>query len=168
MSTIIKYGASGEPLLAHKSANSAVVMEFTTSKGGKKQTAHNPGKPSNDEEEGKTKWVPWGANNDFPRDIANLMRKSTVGRAGLHRLTKYIYGQRLITYKIESIQESGSEVLELIRDPEWLEITRRSNYNLSRLINYQDYAYYAIAFVEFIFTEDKTKVHSIYAHKASH
>lgn len=164
---MFKRSASGDPILAHKKRDSLVLMEFTN-KASKKEVVHSSGPASKEEEEGKKEWILWGANDDFPRDIAKLMRKSTVGRSGLHRLTKYIYGQRLITYKITDIQASGKEVMQLTPSEEWLEIVRRSNYNLARLITYQDYSYYAIAFVEIIFTADKTKVYSIHAHKASH
>lgn len=173
MSVIIKNSESGFPLLVHRDRGSTVLMEITQKSGANlkvdKKKTHIAADPAAEEEEGKSNgWIPWGANDDFPRAIAKLIRKSTVGRAGLQRLTKYIYGQRIMTYKVEGIEESGKEVIKMVRLPEWEAIKRRSNFNLLRLTNAQDYSYYALAYVEFIFSLDKSKVISIHAHKASH
>lgn len=172
---IIKKSDAGSPLLVHKERDSTVLMSIvnkSASNSSKVSTdpksTHKVAEPSNEEEEGKTNWIPWGNSDDFPREIAKLMRKTTVGRAGLQRLTKYLYGQRIITYKIEDIDDSGREVIKMVRLPEWEQISQRSNMKAIRLINFQDYSYYAIAFVEIIFSKDKSKVVSLHAHKASH
>lgn len=172
MSIVIKNSSEGMPLLVHRKGGSTFLMEMTSGNASKNKVnpkmTHASSSPSAEEEEGKKSWIPWGTNDDFPRVIAKLIRKSTVGRSGLQRLTKYIYGQRIITYKIKGIEESGKEVIEMVRLPGWEEIKRRSNFNAMRLINAQDYCYYAIAYVEIIFTGDKSKVHSLHVHKASH
>lgn len=172
--TVIKRSAEGNPLLVHRSNNASVVLEITNKTSGGsitkpgKKFNHQSANPSPTEEEGKKAWIPWGLNDDFPEVIARLMRKTTVGRSGLQRLTKYLYGQRMMTYKIEDITESGKETIKMIRLPEWEDIMRRSNFKALRLINGQDYAYYALAYVEIIFSADKTKVISLHPHKASH
>lgn len=170
---IIKKSSTGNPVLVHKAKGSTVLMSIPGSGKGSASTlndpklAHKNAKPSAEEEQGKKEWIPWGVNDDFPKVIANLMRKTTVGRAGLQRLTKYLYGQRIITYTIEEISESGKEVIKMKRLPEWEEIVKRSNFKGLRLINGQDYSYFAIAYVELIFNKDKSKVLSMHAHKAS-
>jgi len=170
---IIKKASNGNPLLVHKAKNSTVLLSITNKATGPNlpldpKQKHKVATPSKDEEEGKREWIPWGANDDFPIVIAKLMRKTTVGRAGLQRLTKYLYGQRIMTYKIEDITESGKETIKMVKVPEWEAIMRNSNFKGLRLINGQDYSYFALAYVEIIFSKDKSKVISIHAHKASH
>lgn len=78
-----------------------------------------------------------------------------------------MYGQRLITYKIKGISDGGKEQIEFVRDKEWELIMSRSNFKAVRLGIMQDYVWWAICFVELIFTQDKTKVYSVNFHKAS-
>lgn len=160
---------SGMPLVIHGGAGSLAALSIVPSKkGGAKVITHTGSTPSTVEEEGKTWHIPWGTSDDLPRDIAKLMRKTTVGRAGLQKLIKYLYGQRLITFKVDDITDGGKEVIKLVKDPQWQEIINRSNHNMVRLGLKQDYTYYAIAFAEIIFTGDKSKVWSVNYHKASH
>lgn len=173
--TVIQHSPSGDPLLVHGTGNNAsVVLQISNNGSGSSPTKpgkkfnHETSSTSTVEEEGKKNWIPWGVDDNFPLMIAALMRRTTVGRAGLQRLTKYLYGQRVMTYKIVDITESGKETIQMVRLPEWEEIARRSNFKANRLINFQDYSYYAIAYVEFVFTADKSKVYSMHVHKASH
>lgn len=161
---------TGMPLFIHGGAGSPASISIvpSKSKGGTAGVPHTGSTSDKDEEEGKTFHVPWGSTNDFPREIAKLMRRTTVGRAGLQRIVKYLYGQRLITFKVQNITDGGKEVIEFVRDKEWADIISRSNHNMVRLGVKQDFTWYAIAFVEIIFTGDKSKVWSVNYHKASH
>lgn len=163
--TIIHKGDTGSPLLIYKNGGASAVMAI---KHGSAKTTHLRAQPSAEETEAAKDWVPWGATDDFPEKIAKMIRKSTVGRAGLQRQTKYLYGQRTITYKVVDIDDSGREIIQMTQVPEWEEIKRRSNFNYLRLGQAQDYAYYGIAWVEMIFSADKQKVLSLHYHKASH
>lgn len=159
---------NGMPLFIHGGAGSPAALSIVPSKKGKVGVSHTGSTASKDEEEGKKEWIPWGSTDDFPRDIAKLMRKTTVGRAGLQKIVKYLYGQRLITFKVDDITDGGKEVIKLVKDLQWQEILNKSNHNMVRLGLKQDYTWYAIAFVELIFTADKSKVYAVNYHKASH
>lgn len=159
---------SGFPLLIHGGTGSPAVLSLTPSRGGAAGNPHIGAKANKEEEEGKKPWIPFGINDDFPKVIAGLMKKTTVGRAGLQRLTKYIYGQRLILFKVQNITDSGKETIELIREQKWLDILGRSNMKMVRLATMQDYTWFALAYVEFIFNGDKSLVHSINYHATSH
>jgi len=113
-------------------------------------------------------WVPWGLTDDHPRKVVELIRRSTVGKSGLQRLTKAIYGQRLFTYKISGYDIDGTPTMKHVPIPEWEEITRRSNFNLVRLALTQDYNYFGINFPELRFNGNKEKVYGIDYQKASH
>lgn len=168
MTTIIRAdGGQGMPLLVHGASGASAVISISPSKKSKLET-HTSAKPSATEEEGKTWHIPWGTTNDFPRDIAKMVQKSTVARAGLQRLVKYLYGQRLITFTLDSLSGSGKEEITLVKNQDWLDILSRSNIKAFRLTTKQDYTWFAIGFAEFIFTEDKSKVWSFNFHKASH
>lgn len=158
---------NGMPLLVHGGAGASAVISISPSKKSKLET-HTSSTPSITEEEGKTFHIPWGTTDDFPRDIVKMLRKSTVGRAGIQRLIKYLYGQRLITFTLDSLSDGGKEEITLVKNQDWLDILSRSNIKAFRLATKQDYTWYAIAFAEIIFTEDKSKVWSFNFHKASH
>lgn len=159
---------NGMPLFIHGGAGSPAALSIVPSKKGSVGVSHTGSTASKDEEEGKKEWIPWGSTDDFPRDIAKLMHKTTVGRAGLQKIVKYLYGQRLITFKVDDITDGGKEVIKLVKDANWQEILNKSNHNMVRLGLKQDYTWYAIAFVELIFTADKSKVYAVNYHKASH
>lgn len=170
--TTIKRSADGSPKFVFKSGGSA-LLSFSAKASGNPGAAGSPatyipGQPSVEEEEGKKEWIPWGTTDDFPRQIAKLIRKSTVGRAGLQLLTKSIYGQRTITYKVKDVSEGGKEVIELVKIPEWEEVKRRSNFDMLRLALTQDYAYYGIIFPQVRLNGNKSGIWAFDAHKASH
>lgn len=173
--TIVKRTASGYPAMAYREGGSALVTFDGNKNGGKAVTASSPATHvtspgSYDETLGANAnhWVPWGATDDFPRQLALLMRKSTVGRSGLRRITKNIYGQRLFTYKITGYDADSNPIIEHLVIPEWETIIRQSNFNLVRLGLYQDYAYFDINFPEIRFNGNKTKVWGIDYQKATH
>jgi len=161
---VIKRGSTGNTLYAFKSGGASLLSIGEPSP----KAAHKQGKLNSDEESGKSFFVPWGTNNDFPTQVAKLIRKSTVGRAGLQLLTKYLYGQRLMTYKVVDYDNNGQEVIKREKCPEWDEIVNRSNFNMVRLGLMQDYAYYGINFPEFRMNGNKSKIWAIDYHKASH
>lgn len=162
--SIIKRSSTGSAMYAYRSGGPVLLSIGEQSP----KAIHKQGTLSTEEETGKKLYVPWGTNNDFPRIVAKLMRKSTVGRAGLQLLTKYIYGQRLMTYKVIDMENNGQEVVQLVKCPEWDEITRRSNFDMVRLGLMQDYAYFGINFPEIRMNGNKTAVWGIDYHKASH
>lgn len=141
---------------------------FSGSAAGESSPPHKGSSASKDEESGKKDWILWGVNDDFPQYITKLIRKSTVGRAGLHHITKTLYGQRLITYEVVGLDDNGNQIIKYVRDPEWEEIVSRSNFNMLRLALCQDYAYFQLCVPEVIFNGNKTKIWSFNFHKASH
>jgi len=176
MSTVIKkFGAGGAGLVyaSNKPLATLQISGVPSGTGNKKSAAaagatHQSATPSKDEEDGKKEWIPWGANDDFPQQISKLIRKSTVGRAGLQMITKSLYGQRLITYRVKSVTGTGREEIELAPCPEWEEIVARSNFDLVRLALSQDYAYFQINMPQIRFNGNKTKIWAIDFHKMSH
>lgn len=172
MSTVIKKAPNGGAMLVYGSNMPTALVQISsqskTSTAGQPGVSHSGTIPSKDEEEGKKAWIPWGANDDFPIQISKTIRKSTVGRAGLNLITKSLYGQRLITYKVNGLSGSGKEEMVLVPCPEWEEIIQRSNINLVRLALCQDYAYFQINMPQVIFNGNKTKIWAFHFHKMSH
>jgi len=165
--TVIK-SHNGNPLFIHGASGAVAALSIKPAKVSPVSDPHKNPTPSTVEEEGKKEWIPWGSNDDFPTVIHKLMQKTTVGRAGLQKITKILHGQRLITYKIKGITDGGKEVIEYVHDPKWKELLARSNNKAIRLAQAQDYTWFALAYAEIIFTEDKTEVYSVNYQKASH
>jgi hypothetical protein len=173
--TIVKRTPSGLPALAYRDGGEVMM---TMGGGPKAQNAAPAGSPAEhlsptasfEETLGAytNHWVPWGLGDDHPRRVALMMRKSTVGRAGLQRITKTIYGQRLFTYKITGYDDESNPIIKQQPLPEWEQIKSRSNFDMVRLGLVQDYAYYGINFPEIRFNGNKTKVFGIDYQKASH
>ena len=160
----VKRGTAGNTLYAFKSGGPVLLSIGEPNA----KSAHKQGRLNSDEESGKSFYVPWGTNNDFPTQVAKLIRKSTVGRAGLQLLTKYLYGQRLMTYKVVDYDDNGQEVIKRVACPDWEKITRRSNFDMVRLGLTQDYSYFGMNFPELRMNGNKSKVWAIDYHKASH
>lgn len=161
--SVIKRSSTGSAIYAFKEGKQALLSIENAPK-----AQHKASSTSTEEEEGKNFMIPWGVNNDFPKVLAKLMRKTTVGRAGLQLLTKSIYGQRLMTYKVIDVENNGQEVIQSVRVPEWEQIIQRSNFNMVRLGLIQDYAYFGINFPEIRMNGNKSGVWAIDYHKASH
>lgn len=164
MSNKIVRGAAG-PAIVYKKGGAAVI-EFTgiRNAGKKNDPAAAPEDHENPDvtleelsRDGKP-WQPWGISDQFPIELAKLIRKSTVGRSGLQRLTKSIYGQRLMTYKVIGYADNGEEIIERLHIPEWEAIQRRSNFNVVRLALNQDYSYFGLCYPELRLNGNKTKV----------
>ncbi|MBC7416641.1 MAG: hypothetical protein H7325_00615 [Pedobacter sp.] len=164
---IIKKSVKGMPLMVFGQSAPKALVSVNTSKEMDK-AMHKEGKANKIEEEGKKEWVLWGTNDSFPKDIVRLIRKSTVGKSGLHLLTKAIYGQKLMTYKVLDYDAQGREVIQFVKDDEWETIMRQSNFNVVRLALMQDYSYFGWNVPEIRFNGNKTKVWGIDYHKTSH
>jgi hypothetical protein len=175
--TIIRRTPSGLPALAYRD-NGSALLTFNGSKTGKaagssanrSPTEHDQPEASFEEVMGAnaSHWVPWGHTDDHPRHVALMVRKSTVARAALQRMTKNIYGQRLFTYKVTGYDAESNPVIEHLPIPEWEQIIRQSNFNIVRIGLAQDYAYYGINYPEIRFNGNKTKVWGIDYQKATH
>ena len=169
--TIVRRTASGLPALAYReNGEYLITMAGKAGDPNGSPATHVDSTASAEEELGAytNHWVPWGLTDDHPSRVAELIRRSTVGRSGLQRLTKAIYGQRLFTYKITGYGDDGTPTMAHAPIPEWEAITRRANFNVVRLGLTQDYNYYGINFPEIRFNGNKTKVYGIDYQKASH
>lgn len=162
----IKRSGKGMPVMVFGAQKSALVSINTSKE--QDLAMHAEGQKNKTEEEGKKDWVLWGTADTFPQDIVKLIRKSTVGKSGLHRLTKAIYGQRLMTYVVEDYDAQGNEVIRYVRNEEWETIIRQSNFNAVRLGLMQDYMYFGWNVPEIRLNGNKTKVWGIDYHKTSH
>ncbi|WP_231424026.1 hypothetical protein [Pedobacter sp. Leaf250] len=165
--TIIRSHA-GMPLLIHGGAGAPAALSITPSKGKALATQHLNPQANDTEEENKSDWIFWGVNDDFPRDIYKMMKRTTVGRAGLQKLTTNMYGQRLIAFKVEDMSDGGKEIIKFMKYEPLNTILSRSNMKAVRLAQTQDYNWFALAYAEIIFTEDKSEVYSINYQKTSH
>src|SRR3546814_17979810 len=110
--TIIHRSPEGKPLLMYKQSGATAIMSI---KGPKAPAEHVRAQPSDEEEEQAKDWVAWGTSDDFPETVAKLIRKSTVGRSGLQRLTKYLYGQRTVTSKEVAYDAKGRDIIEGVK-----------------------------------------------------
>jgi hypothetical protein len=173
MNTVIKKAPEGGPMLIYGSQSPVALMQVssavkTKAAGGSKDENVIPyvgSSASKDEEEGKKEWVKWGVNDDFPQVISKLIRKSTVGRAGLQYLTKTLYGQRMITYKLSGVNH---DEMELVSIPQWEAIMARSNMDRLRLALCQDHSYFQLSMPQVRFNGNKTEIWSFEFHKTSH
>lgn len=171
MSTIVRRGPSG-PTLAHRNHGS-LLLTFHNRSNQPSPSAlpaeHLNAQPSILETNNSNGfWVRWGLNDDHPDKVAQLIRKSTIGRANIRRLTQAIYGQKLFTYKTIGYGEDGTEQIAYAPIPEWEAIKRRSNFNAVRIGLIQDYVYYGICYPEPLFNGNKSKVFGLDYDKASH
>jgi len=158
--TIIK-SQSGQAMFIHGGFGSQAAISITGSKPKDLPDPHRNSKASEIEEEGKKDWVLYGTNDDFPKTIRNLMNRTTVGRAGLQKLTTNMYGQRLISFKVTGYGDGSKEEIQFVNDPKLKAILGRSNMKVIRLAQTQDYNWFALAYAEIIFTDDKSEVYSI-------
>ena len=165
-SNTIKRSAQGMPVMVFGKGKTALVSVNTSKE--QDVAMHKSGQNSIIEEAGKKEWVLWGKGDSFPKDIITLIRKSTVGKGGLHRLTKAIYGQRLMTYTVEGYDAQGNEVIKYVRNEEWETILRQSNFNAVRLALMQDYMYFGWCVPEIRLNGNRTKVWGIDYQKTSH
>ncbi|HEY0056277.1 MAG TPA: hypothetical protein VGB63_13050 [Pedobacter sp.] len=161
----IDKSTNGFPAMVTKTGGSLLVT--STGTGGAPLKSQHNSSTSKKEEEGKTFFVPWGINNDFPDLVLNMVEKSTVGRAGLHYLTKMIYGQENFTYLFKGFDEQNRQLREYLDIEDWDLIQSRTNYDIVRLAQTQDYSILSMGFAEILFDGMKNKVHSISYQKAS-
>jgi hypothetical protein len=166
MKNNIKRSSNSLPIMVFGAGKSALVS-VNTSKA-QDIAMHKPAAASIVEEQGKKDWILWGTGDTFPTDIVKLIRKSTVGKSGLHLLTKAIYGQKLSTYTVEDYDSNGDEIRKYVYNEEWETILRQSNFNAVRLGLMQDYTYFGWNVPEIRFNGNKTKVWGIDYHKTSH
>lgn len=172
--TIIR-GSGGKPGLVHGKGGNSLV-EFTgrppTSPQNKAAAKDAPdpfttGAPNTEEENGKKEWVPWGTDDNFPRSIVPLIRKSTVARSALQMLTKAMYGQELFTFKVTGYNEKGQKIIEHAPCPEWETAIAQSNFDAVRLGIIQDYAWWGWCTPVIRFNGNKTKVWGFDYHKTA-
>ncbi|MGY4385641.1 hypothetical protein ACVWYN_002687 [Pedobacter sp. UYP24] len=178
MSTVIKKSSEGRTSLIYGNNAPVALMQVSTKSGSpanKSKTLDGVAVPhveataSKEEEEGKKAWIPWGVNDDFPKIVTKLIRKSTVGRAGLKFITKSLYGQRLITYKVvKGVTSGGTEVIEMVDFPEWDAILSRSNMPMVQLALSQDHAWFEMSMPQIRFNGNKTEIWAIDFQKTSH
>jgi hypothetical protein len=178
MSTVIKKTVNGGPMLIYGNNAPVALMQVSAKSGGasgRNKTSeesaipHTQATNSKEEEEGKKSWVRWGVNDDFPKVVGKLLRKSTVGRAGLKFITKSLYGQRLITYKVvKGVTSGGTEVIEMVDFPEWEAILGRSNMPMVQLGLSQDHAWFELSMPQIRFNGNKTEIWAIDYQKTSH
>lgn len=147
-----------------KSGGSLLVT--STGTGGAPLKSQHTSSTSKKEEEGKTFFVPWGTNNDFPDVVLNMVEQSTVGRAGLHYTAKMILGQENYTYVRKGFDPQGRQIREYVDIEDWEAIQERTNYELVRIGITQDYAMFSMGFAEILFDGMKNKVFSISYQKA--
>jgi hypothetical protein len=169
--TIIKRTPSGMPGLVHRNNGPVLISMGATGvkkiPGGGSPETHTGGAASKIEEEGKKEWIPWGSDDNFPMAVIPMLRKSTVGRSAVQMLTKAIYGQKLITYKVTGYN-NGQEVMEQVLLPEWEDAKRQSNFNAVRIGLAQDYNIWSICMPEIRFNGNKTKVWGFDYHRMAH
>ena len=160
----IDRAGDGRPAMVTKSGGSLLVTSTGTS-GAPLKAAHTS-TASKKEEEGKTFFVPWGPANNFPDLVLDMVEKSTVGRAGLHYLTKMTYGQDTFTYTRGGFDAQNREIRTFLDIPDWELVQSRTNYDVVRLGQTQDFSMFGTAFAEIIFDGMKGKVFSISYQKA--
>ncbi len=178
MSAVIKKSIEGGPMLIYGNDAPIALMQVSAKAGGSSSKTnssegsavpHIESTSSKEEEQGKRDWIPWGVNDDFPKVITKLLRKSTVGRAGLKFITKSLYGQRLITYKVvKGVTSGGTEVIEMVDFPQWQDILSRSNMPMVQLGLSQDHAWFEMSMPQIRFNGNKTEIWAIDYQKTSH
>ena len=165
--TIIK-SQGGQALFIHGGFGSPAAINIIPSKLTGVTETHENSKANTIEEEGKKDWVLWGKNDDFPSVIHKLIQRTTVGRAGLQKLTTNMYGQRLISFEVTGYGTGSNEEIKFVKDAKLQELLSRSNMKVIRLAQTQDFNWFFLAYAEIIFTDDKSEVYAINYQKAAH
>lgn len=104
-------------------------------------------------------WMPWGSDNDFPRQLLDKLGKISLGFPNLNRNADIHFGQGLVTYKYEVVD--GKIQKTAIIDKDWRDWSKSANFshNLSEIIESLEIFY--IAFPLFIMNKERTKVNRV-------
>lgn len=110
--------------------------------------------------------VPWGAANDFPQQILERARKSTILPTALNWKANLI-SKKVLPYQVDEDDE-GKEVLVKVNDPEILEFL--SNRHFKRYVreSSNDIFWFLNIFPELILSKNRQKITHIHPNEAAY
>lgn len=126
--------------------------------------------PPNEDAEtvGKKKVYPWGVGNTFPNDAEDTIRKSSVLNSGLKYKLQAILGQGIFPAKVSGYKEDGTEIHEVVEELELQKLLRGRMIRRYLQLSIRDVLKYSNSFLEFIFSEDGSKITGINIINARH
>ncbi|MDT8392926.1 MAG: hypothetical protein RQ761_03720 [Bacteroidales bacterium] len=114
------------------------------------------------------KVYPWGEGNTFPSDAELLIRKSTVLNSGLKYKLQAILGQGIFPARVSGYKDDGTEILEIIDDPDVQKLLRSRKIRRYLTLGTRDILKFGNSFPEFIFNEDGSRITGINIINAKH
>ncbi len=112
-------------------------------------------------------WSPWGADNNFPQTVIDLVSKSTVAPAALQFKIKSLYGKGVIPCKV-TMDASGKEVITSVEDKNVLQFFSENNIKKFLLEMITDYVWFGNVFPEIILNKRRNRIVRIYSNEASY
>jgi len=104
-------------------------------------------------------WMPWGADNDFPRKLLEKLGKISLGFPNLQRNADIHYGQGLITYKREIVDGKIQKTATI--DTDWEDWSEKCNFGLNLTEIIESLEIFYIAFPLFIMNKERTRVNRV-------
>jgi hypothetical protein len=112
-------------------------------------------------------WSPWGADNNFPQTVIDLISKSTVSPAALQFKIKSIYGKGIVPCKV-TMDASGKEVITLVEDKAVQLFFKENNIKKFLLEQITDYVWFGNVFPEIILNKRRNRILRIYSNEAAY
>ncbi|SEC46615.1 hypothetical protein SAMN04489761_3071 [Tenacibaculum sp. MAR_2009_124] len=116
----------------------------------------------------------WGSNNDFPQKLLKEVRKNGAATSGLSLVKDSIYGRGFILFQeVAEENKNGEEKRKLVKTslrqfPKINSFFKASQMKRFFKDSITDLTYFAIAFPEYILSNDGNSIARVYRQKAAH
>jgi hypothetical protein len=113
------------------------------------------------------KWSPWGADNNFPQTVIDLVSKSTVAPAALKFKIKSIYGKGIVPVKVQ-LDPDGKEILSPVDDSNVKAFFKANDIRKFLREMITDYVWFGNVFPEVILNKRRNRILNIYSNEATY
>jgi hypothetical protein len=169
MSVRIQYNQQGLPMAGYIQGSNFVMSgsDFGMPEDSPKVKPTNV-QPNFVEGGNAIRWVPWGPNNDHPREATQDFSQNGIALRGLELRKDMLYGKRIVTCKVTGFDtDAKKEIVELVSDPRIDEFLRRSNINEFRNRAITDYVRWDMIFPILHLNPDRSEVSMVVHDKTS-
>lgn len=114
---------------------------------------------------------PWGEDNDFPQQLAELGSNSTIIGPTLEKKVNFLYGKGVKPFVVTDIDDAGNEKLRALKSGEIQEIDDfilRTNLQRYILEAANDFYWFLNPFPELILSKNRKKIKQIVAQEATY
>nr|WP_199079072.1 hypothetical protein [Pedobacter sp. ASV19] len=159
MSLQVQFDGNGYPAVGYIEGGVAVFSAAIPTGSKENSVKADAVVPNREEEQGATRWVPWGPGNDFPIQVYKDIKQNGIASRALKLKVDMLYGRRLVPCRVVDFDpNAGKEVVELVNDPDILDFLNRSNINEFRNRTIHDFAYLGQAFPILHLNQDRSKI----------